>query len=540
MNDAEVILEGDELTVALHRDLPLLRGYVHRRSGRTFGAGAPGGRLRINGADQSWDELDIAVRAGGGERRYTVTVDAGLSFDIVFALRGSTLQVRLDNIDDARTPLASLEWIDLPLLTCADSGFRCYRLFTTDPDPEAMGKMWLRDAHADIAGVAADAAPVPLIYGAIYQPRELCVLHSNYPLFPQAHRLTPDGRYELHLGAYRHRVRSRTIAPLEAQVVFLGDLNEDGRCDLSDYRLWINRSLPCGDARYRRAIWYKILCDTTRFCPASGCVSTLAECEVIIRAFHGVTDGLPQAAFLVGVESQQPEGAYPSMDRYNENLGPRTELYRLAARCKEELNALVSYHANIDDAHRSSKDFDPALVGVRYHPGGTVFDEEKTNFDDRILGGMSHTRDVESGAIFRRFEGMMRTVPVEGTIHLDNLRITNCDPRSDPEGIGILEELVCGLMPIVDWLRERGISVSTEGYNGDRFVPLGDGVYCYSRHGCRRAWLLPPALRGRPLELFTLSAAGRGAAPEHRLQGDRLTLALAPRVPVKVIAKEGS
>ena len=78
------------------------------------------------------------------------------------------------------------------------------------------------------------------------------------------------------------------------------------------------------------------------------------------------------------------------------------------------------------------------------------------------------------------------------------------------------------------------------GYNGDRFVPLGDGVYCYSRHGCRRAWLLPPALRGRPLELFTLSAAGRGAAPEHRLEGDHLTLALAPRVPAKVIAKEGS
>ena len=310
---------------------------------------------------------------------------------------------------------------------------------------------------------------------------------------------------------------------------------------------------------------------------------------------------------------------------------------------------------------------------------------------------MSHTRDVESGAIFRRFEEMMRTVPVEGTIHLDNMRITNCDPRSDLEGIGILEELVCGLMPIVDWLRERGISVSTEGYNGlpadpapvvsafwhhdprasarqiyhrkimgggrgnhyggsttedcgicksfhqdityhpisvgslgrevfyayfpwleprtrltlsfeedwqeivericlgsllnlfylqhemlawdeadggvrmrfaggvraevcvggrdrlsatwdevvaadgrDRFVPLGGGVYCYSRHGCRRAWLLPPALRGRPLELFTLSAAGRGAAPEHGLRGDLLTLTLAPRVPVKIVAAEGA
>ena len=60
----------------------------------------------------------------------------------------------------------------------------------------------------------------------------------------------------------------------------------------------------------------------------------------------------------------------------------------------------------------------------------------------------------------------------------------------------------------------------------DRFVPLAGAVYCYSLRGCRREWLLPPALRGRPLALFSLSAAGRGPAPDYRLAGDRLTVSL--------------
>ena len=29
-----------------------------------------------------------------------------------------------------------------------------------------------------------------------------------------------------------------------------------------------------------------------------------------------------------------------------------------------------------------------------------------------------------------------------------------------------MEELVCGLMPIMDWLRMRDITVTTEGQNG--------------------------------------------------------------------------
>ena len=62
MNDAEVFLEGDELTVALHRDLPLLRGYVHRRSGRTFGAGAPGVQVAYSRRQQRDPVVAVAAQ----------------------------------------------------------------------------------------------------------------------------------------------------------------------------------------------------------------------------------------------------------------------------------------------------------------------------------------------------------------------------------------------------------------------------------------------------------------------------------------------
>jgi hypothetical protein len=304
---------------------------------------------------------------------------------------------------------------------------------------------------------------------------------------------------------------------------------------------------------------------------------------------------------------------------------------------------------------------------------------------------MSHTRDVESGAIFGRLEKMMETVPLERTIHFDNLRITNCHPAEDAEGIGILEELVCGLKPVSDWLKERNITVTTEGYNGmpidpsvivsglwhhdppdrarqifhrkimgggrgdhyggskptdfgicnaihqdftyravdsksvgedvwkrdfywldqpkltvsyerdwqqmvdwiyrgvllyhfyleremaswedvdggvrfrfsdgtvaevgigsedrlrvtmgdvlvaeddERFIPRGGAVYAYSRRGSERMWTLPPALRGRALNVFELSRGGRMPAAKHGETGNSIGLRLAAGIPVKIV-----
>ena len=298
-NDAPVILESRELEVALDPNLPLVRGYRHLPTGRVFG-GSRDGTLRVNGAELSMSDLEIVPREIPGGRCYRVAVpEQQIAFELAFSLAGATLSLRMQDIEDDRAPLASLEWVDSPLLVCEDPTFSFFRMFTTEPDLEAMGKMWLRDADGAVRDAPDEAEPVPLIYGAIYQPESVCAfLHSNYPLFPQAHRATA-GRYEIHLGEYRHRVRDRVVAPLQAQIVFLGDLNQDGRVDASDYRLWVNRRLPDGDSVYRTSVWYKILCDMSGNYPEAGIVSN----DRGVRADHPLDpsrDRRPPAGRLYG------------------------------------------------------------------------------------------------------------------------------------------------------------------------------------------------------------------------------------------------
>ena len=266
-NGGTVILESPELQVELDGNLPLVRGYRHLPTGRAFG-GSRSGTLRVNGVELRMGDLEIEPRAIPDGRCYRVAVpEQGIAFELAFSLAGATLSLRMQGIEDERAPLESLQWVDSPLLVCDDPAFRYFRMFTTEPDDKAMGKMWLRDADGAVRDAPDEAEPVPLIYGALYQPESVCAfLHSNYPLFPQAHRIT-GGRCEIHLGEYRHRVRDRTVPPLEAQIVFLGDLNQDGRVDASDYRLWLNRRLPDGDSVYRTSLWYKILCDMSATIP---------------------------------------------------------------------------------------------------------------------------------------------------------------------------------------------------------------------------------------------------------------------------------
>jgi hypothetical protein len=77
-----------------------------------------------------------------------------------------------------------------------------------------------------------------------------------------------------------------------------------------------------------------------------------------------------------------------------------------------------------------------------------------------------------------------------------------------------------------------GDVVVAEG--GDRFIPRGNSIYAYSQHGSERTWMLPPAFRGKPVQVFTLGKNGGGPAPEYRLGNDGIRLRLEPRVPVKI------
>ncbi|MDP6054164.1 MAG: hypothetical protein QF879_17635, partial [Candidatus Latescibacteria bacterium] len=54
--------------------------------------------------------------------------------------------------------------------------------------------------------------------------------------------------------------------------------------------------------------------------------------------------------------------------------------------------------------------------------------------------------------------------------------------RTGWEDIGVLEELVCGVMPVMDWLKARAMTTTTEGYNG---MPIDPGciVSGFWHHG---------------------------------------------------------
>jgi len=71
----------------------------------------------------------------------------------------------------------------------------------------------------------------------------------------------------------------------------------------------------------------------------------------------------------------------------------------------------------------------------------------------------------------------------------------------------------------------------------DRFLPIKDAIYIYSRDGGEHTWKLPEDWRGVPVEIFSLSRTGRQPAPPHRLEPDSLWIRLPPRTPVKMLRK---
>jgi Endo-alpha-N-acetylgalactosaminidase len=661
-NGNRIALTNPNLRVLFDPERPIVLGYEHFPSGTAFGGGNVEGRLAINGEAIPWNEWRIQVETNASALTYRMTLPRlSVSFDYAFSLAGNGLEVELRNIQDPTGSFRSLDWRNLPLLTCADPSFQFWSLTTGAPDSSSGGKMWTSDR----SGLLSNTAPVKdfLIRGCLYHPQKVCVfVDGNYPLLPTTGEINGAHEYRLSLNTYQYRVRSKTMPPLKAQVVFLQDENGDGLSDLSDYCLWTNRRLPEPDPIYRTCLWYKIFMDL----PATGVRTTCSQAEEIVRAIHNVTDGLPQLVYLVGWQYEGHDTGYPAMDKVNERIGGASALRSLVENSHSRYNTLISYHCNIDDTYTNHAAHDPSLLADN--------------------GNLSHCLDAESGKIFQRLEALMRTVPVQKTIHFDNTRITS-PVRS--QGIGILEELEAGIRPVDQFLKARGITMTTEGQNGipidctdlfsafwhydtplptvqlwhrkilgggwgghvgpqnryqlglggsihqdvsykaidrdalgekvwreqfswvqgspgmtvsyekdwddlvqriylggllyqfyleremtllrripggvrqeygnhevlvenasghltvkwgdvlvaeddDRFIPRDGSVYAYSLGGCSRSWKLPVALRGRKLQVHTLTREGRAVAPPFTIDGDSIRLTLPPKSPVKI------
>ncbi len=470
-----IVLTSQTLEVSLDAERPMVLGYSHKPTGVKMDGAGNRGLLVVNGVPVPWSEWKTRVTQRTREVVYTMALASfRLSLEFKFALEQESLAMELRNIQDPEKKLQTIQWRDLPLVTCHDLDYGFWRLTAGAPDASSGGKMWMSDSAGQIRNSPPGSGPD--IRGCLYRQDQVCVfLDSNYPLLPQRHELTVDKQYRLSLNTYQYRVRERTMPPLKARVVFLQDINGDGEADWSDYCLWVNRRLPDVDALYRERLWSKIFLDS----PGTGVRTTFAQAGEVVRAIHNITDGLPQLVYLVGWQYEGHDTGYPSMDKINTRTGGAAALRALIKDAKEHYNTLISYHANIDDTYTNHPGYDASLVADN--------------------GNISHCLDVENGKIFQRIEAMMRVAPLEHSLQIDNTRIAS---RVAAQKIDVLEELECGLRPIADFFKTKGITLTTEGQNG---IP----IECCGLFSA--FWHYDPPVRAAQLWHRKIVGGGRGS-----------------------------
>ena len=467
-----ITLQNGELRVVLDSDRPRVISYHFGAASEMHGCEAEGA-LTINGELHPWSAWEMTPTSAGQQgRSYDLAHrEHGWSLRISYALEGASLKMRLEVTGDPQRTLRTIAFAQLPLLTCRDSEFTCWRenwiqghwdeMDAPWPQPQAGIYACNRYQQHAIKYMLPDSAPQPTVHACLFNGSRCVFLHSNYPHLPLATKAMESTRYpqrcdglSLFPNEYQYRVRDRVSPPLEVKVVFLKDLNGDGVADECDYHLWLNRQFPAPVSLYGDRVWYKVANAWS-----NDPQTTFAQTLDIIRAIHNVTDGLPQMLYLVGWQYVGHDTGFPSLDKINPAVGTREELLELVRKAKE-LDCIISYHINVDDAYKEFPGWDDAIIS-RDVDGSLM---KWSVFSDRQSYHINHTQDVESGKVFARLDKMLELIPVEQTIHLDAFRYTDFSWK-DGQFIGPMEELTCGVIPIVEYFRRRGIDVSVEATN---------------------------------------------------------------------------
>lgn len=451
VDEKSLVITNEFLEVRLSPERPIIRSYLYKPTQSKFDGGDESGSIVLNGETIPWDQWEILVKEikvpawQGTWYTYQLSMPGkSFRFDLCFMLVDYRLIFQLKNIQDPQSEITSISWKSLPLFTCSDPQFEYWRFRAGDPDPASGGKMWTYDERGTLA--TAKSGEAPSIHGAIFKPDEVVVFgFGNYPVFPYLHRVTADKKYQIGPNIYQYRVRNVIQQPLQFEVVFLQDINQDKRTDFADYALWINRRIPDLDQFYFETCWYKVFLSIPDF----GVVTTLKQTEEIVSAIENITDGIQQAPHLVGWQFKGHDTFYPSFGDINIDIGGAYGISQLGQYCSKH-HALLTFHSNIDDAYRNSLHWDDQFIF-----------SNMTEFG--INGSVSHCLDVESGGAFKRLDEMFKFVKLQKTLQIDNTRVGVNIPE---KGIGLHEELIAGLMPKAEYFRNKGVSLTTEGQNG--------------------------------------------------------------------------
>lgn len=683
-------LENKLLLVELFSEKPVIKSYVHKSTGSHIGGAGDEGILAVNGETIPWKEWNISVSIDKESNTAVYELNLlkrDLSLKFEFQLQGNALLMNLKDIEDPGRDFKTIEWIDLPLIACKDWEYAYWRedWHQTDWQSYAKGLYGVRFSKGYIKYALPDPCPKPTVHTCFFKDNLCCFVYSNYSVLPLVNQLVESKRYPgrcerfaISLNAYQYHVRNETMTPLQAKIIFLTDINDDQKADECDYRLWLNRQFPDPDPIYKECIWYKLSCVGDE----GETITTFDQALEIIEAIHNITDGLPQIMYLVRWQYKGYDTPYPPLDYKPPSSptlecspGTKEDLLKLFNIAKKRFNCTVSYHINVDEAFKENPGWDESIICRDVD--GALINWGLSN--GKMVYHISHTKQVESGKIFNRIKAMMNLVPVEKTIHPDAFRNTNCS--WEPDGyIGPVEELECGMKPIIEFFKSKGVDASTEGPNGmpieyagvfsafwhmdsslewiqmyhgkilggglfrtdlktwgrgasmdndmcyskagtkknklmppgfkrfsyqenwddivdiiylgsmlyrfyleremvevrcskgvvkirfsddvqvvidennnhlkviwgdvliaedyDRFIPLGDAIYAYSRSGCERAWRLPEDWKDIDFKIFSLNRKGRGPTPQYKLEKDRIWIKLLSHAPVKLVRNQ--
>ena len=441
--------------------------YVHKPTGRTLGCSVEG--LLVNGLEVTWKACTALPQADAVV--YELLGPDGLLLRFRFSLLEASLLYQLEHLTEGAQKVRTLGWKGaFVVFDRTWSYFRDRQTQRAWDNPIGRG---LRDVTHEQGRADSgwpDTGPESSVHACGFAGDLCCFVHSNWPLLPLWSRLGSDsavpGRssfFELGLNPWQYRVRDKTTDLFRAEVVFAEDLNGDGKADENEYQLALRARLPQPLPLYREAIWYKV------FCASPGRAdTTFAQCLSLARRVWEVSGGCPQVMYLTGWQYDGHDTGYPALDRLNPALGTRDDLLHLIAEAKKLYRCNVSLHANLDDAYPLHPLWDPALMSL---------DLDGSPMPWEVFNGvqcyhLSHTKDVESGSVFRRLESMLELFPITETVHLDAFRTRNFS--WEPDGfIGEAEELFCGVLPILAFLKAKGLDVTTESLNGVGFEMAG-------------------------------------------------------------------
>ena len=469
-------LDNEFLAVELY-DIPAIKSYFLKPAGTTMHGAVEYGSMVINGVKVPWDEwsIEISIEPCNTAVYKLYRAKSGIGFDCCFSLDGNMLEVSIQNIVETKEKLRTLEWDNMPLITCTQREYSYWRERWVQRDWDETYGRGLYECGPEsrkIVDAIPDNGMQSTIHACIFNEKMCCFVYSNYPHMPLLNRLiegdgTPgrSGAFSISLNKYQYQIRNKVSANLSAKVVFLTDINGDGRPDECDYRLWLNRQFPEPKQFYKNCIVYKMKC-----AEPGRVYTTFKQALEIVKAVYNLTDGMPQIAYLVGWQYDGHDTGYPSLDKINEKLGSREELLDLIKLAKEQYNCIVSYHINLDDAYMDHPGWDPGIM-CRDIDGSLLPWEV---FNGKISYHICHTKDVESGKFFGRIKEMMKVAPFEQTIHIDAFRNTNCSWEQDGY-IGVMEELECGVKPILEYFNSIGVDVTTESV--DRFGIESAGLF---------------------------------------------------------------